>query len=315
MLQRSVILCCILAWLAVSFSNNVDAQNLVFTNGNVTFEVDETSGVCLCKDFKSEIMTQTLSATLQGLADSITSLSGAVSTTNTNVANMDTRVTAIETKLSQTLENHMQVFTPGTGMTVNVPAGAKRAVAQLYGAGGGGGPGQNNGGNGFGRPGASGAFCEVELTNLTPGTSQFVLTVGSGGTGATANSNTALGFNGGPTSLSFGGVTYSAGGGARGSGTTIQTPATTSGACKIARNGSVASANLAGIGGNTAAPGPYGGMGGSWISPSNTAVSTAGLYGGGGAPGYYYTDTSSPEARDNPTGGADGGIIIWWYPY
>jgi hypothetical protein len=253
-------------------------------------------------------MSQTVANAFSSLTTSINDVGTVASTATTNIANLDTRVGNIEAKLAQTLDTHMLVLSTSASQTLTVPAFAKRAIVQLYGAGGAGGPGQSSGN--FGRPGASGAFCEVELTNLVPESSQFSIFIGSGGAASSTDSDTATGTSGGSTSLTFGSAVYTAGGGLRGSGTTTQAAATTSGACKISRNGSVAARNLAFvIGGNVAAPGPYGGMGG-WYGTA--AVSTAERFGGGGAPGYYY---NAQTVRDPPTSGADGGVVIWWYPY
>lgn len=94
----------------------------------------------------------------------------------------------------------------------SVPAGVTSITVEAWGAGGGGGNSNNTNGNG-GAGGGGGAYARKVLTGLIPGTS-FTVTVGTGGTGASANS-TADATDGGDSRFEGSGITTVVAGGGK----------------------------------------------------------------------------------------------------
>jgi len=105
--------------------------------------------------------------------------------------------------------------TSSTGIqTYTVPQGVDTITVTMYGAGGGGGEatgryGQTDDGLG----GGSGSKCVFVLEEIRPGTT---LTVDVGAGGIAGNGYEQSGDDGGDTTLTYGGITYTAGGGAGG---------------------------------------------------------------------------------------------------
>jgi hypothetical protein len=98
--------------------------------------------------------------------------------------------------------------------TYTVPQGVDTITVTMYGAGGGGGEatgGKSGTDEGFG--GGSGSKCVFVLEEIKPGTT---LTVDVGAGGIAGNGYFQSGDDGGDTTLTYGGITYTAGGGAGG---------------------------------------------------------------------------------------------------
>lgn len=105
------------------------------------------------------------------------------------------------------------IVTSGTSFTT--PSGITSSTVfmiWLIGAGGGGGGSNTASGNGSGGGAGGGVF--VKATGLTASTS-YTCAIGTGGTGGTG---AADGTNGGDTTLTIGGITYTASGGGKGIG-------------------------------------------------------------------------------------------------
>jgi hypothetical protein len=105
--------------------------------------------------------------------------------------------------------NNIEVFTTGTTWTI--PAGVRRFKVTLIGGGGQGGGTQTTAGQ-MGAGGGSGALV-IGFFDVEPGQTSVSYTIGAGGSSAGTN---ATGQNGTASTLTYNGVTWTAGGGSGG---------------------------------------------------------------------------------------------------
>ena len=197
---------------------------------------------------------------------------------------------------------NIQVFT--TNGTFAVPTNVTRIKVELWGGGGGGGKASNYN---FGGGGGAGGYA-FNVFSVIPGTN-FIVTVGIGGTNGVSGTSTSFG-----TLISAAGgwagtnAPSNLGGGQGGGGI----GGTTSGSViSLVGNAGVSGNASSNTGGNGAsASGPLGGAGGFGSAPSSSGASVAGGNangpggGGGGAAG-----------GTNPLGGGTGGpgLVIVYY--
>jgi hypothetical protein len=197
---------------------------------------------------------------------------------------------------------NIQVFT--TNGTFAVPTNVTRIKVELWGGGGGGGKASNYN---FGGGGGAGGYA-FNVFSVIPGTN-FIVTVGIGGTNGVSGTSTSFG-----TLMSAAGgwagtnAPSNLGGGQGGGGI----GGTTSGSIiSLVGNAGVSGNASSNTGGNGAsASGPLGGAGGFGSAPSSSGASVAGGNangpggGGGGAAG-----------GTNPLGGGTGGpgLVIVYY--
>lgn len=121
-----------------------------------------------------------------------------------------------------------------TGIAYVPTPGTSRIAAQLIGGGGGG--GGINPVITAAAGGGAGGECFTGLITL-PIASSFVIAIGAAGTGATAGNNT--GGTGGTTTLTIGGIVYTANGGVGGLGSGTATSSVTGGLGGAAINGAL----------------------------------------------------------------------------
>ncbi len=150
------------------------------------------------------------------------------------------------------------------------PAGVFNIKVEAYGAGGGGGGGKGTSDDGGGGGGGGGAYTVINSVTTVPGTN-YIITIGNGGTAGVAGSTGKAG-DGGNTTATFGATTITANGGIGGN------------------NGAVGAGGAGGAGGTFAG--------------GNGAAGTNGRSGGGGGGG---GSTSSGTTATNATGGNGGG--------
>ena len=172
--------------------------------------------------------------------------------------------------------------------TYTVPEGVDTVTLTMYGGGGGGGIAEAAGkGTNNGKGGGSGSRIVLTINEIAPGT---VLTFNVGAGGA-AGSGSANGSVGGDTTLTYGGVTYTAGGGYGG-------------------NSSGVLPNLVGLPGNGGGgvAERSGGAEGTLTNGNNKSAHTGGaaLGDSAGAGGNGSTSASS----QNNTAGGNGKVII-----
>lgn len=219
----------------------------------------------------------------------------------------------------------VQVITATGAGTYTPTAGTASIVIELQGGGGGAGSAASPGGGnvGIGRAGGAGGYIRHRLTANFSGASYSVGAGGAGGASGASNNGSAGGDTtftdtaGSPT-------TYTAGGGALGTGGGAAAPAyvTAPGAGGTCTNGDLRIPGGAGRWGlalntTSVASGDGGdsvfGRGGASVRSTGTAQSTAGNnatgYGAGGS-GCAVTTTGASAAGGN---GSDGVIVIWEY--
>ena len=181
--------------------------------------------------------------------------------------------------------------------TFKVPAGVDTVTIKMWGGAGGGGQAGTSGKTQvttFGTGGGGGACIQLELTDIKPGT---VLTFGVGGGGPAGTTPNLQGSNGGNSTFTFEGVTYTAGGGVGG------------------RAGGVGFYSNSGVGGSAIR------SGGSLGTLTNGTSSTNGAIGAGtntisattsGGIGFFLSGGvgSNNTASQNNTAGANGRVEI-----
>jgi hypothetical protein len=191
-------------------------------------------------------------------------------------------------------------YTPGA-VSIAVPPGATGADVEAFGGGGGSG-GVGSAGNGSASGGGAGEFVPFTLSNLKFGDT-LAGVIGAGGAAGQAG---GYGGDGIATTLTVGGVTYTANAGKGGSpnGIGLGGPGGTGSTLPGHVDGGYGSAGLSsgnGTGGNggSASRGGPGGGGAPGIGSAGTSPG-----GGGGGPGSTGANLGAP--------GAPGGLIIRW---
>lgn len=180
----------------------------------------------------------------------------------------------------------IQVFTNTAGGTWTKPAGLKRVIVHVYGAGGGGGGSSTTNASGGGGSGGGYSMKVIEASAL--GSTETV-TVGTGGTGGITTGHGSAGSG----NSAFGSHCSATPGGAgkHSSGTTAAN-------C-------VADAPGAGSGGDINLSGGYGGSGGSYTHSSHTSGGCPGPHGGRPTPGAGI-DTAGRTGNNYGAGGSGG---------